>query len=122
MFVEQFLDSGSSRCNRSCCYNRRQFLEFLIIFNILQQLHRGNCVEIGLELDKPELGKGLREDICDLVLGGDVSDFKFAGVDVFSNEMEIYLDVIHWSMEYWISYKVSCSNIVPPECWSFRDL
>ena len=34
-----------------------------MIFNTLRQLHRGNHVEIGLELDKSEIGKGLREDI-----------------------------------------------------------
>ena len=76
---------------------------FLIIFNTLWQSHRGNHVEIGLELDKPKLGKGLHEDICELVLGGDISDFKFAGVDVLSNEMEIYFNVLHSSIKYWIS-------------------
>ena len=98
-----FLDSGSSRCNGTARFNRGQFLAFPIIFNTLRQSHCGNHVEIGFELDKPEFGKGLREDICELVLGGDVSDFKFACVDVFSNKMEIYLDVLHLSMEYWIS-------------------
>ena len=46
-----------------------------------------------------ELEKGLHEDICELVLGGDVSDYKFVCVDVFLNKMEIYLDVLHSSME-----------------------
>ena len=89
-------------------------MAFPIIFNTLRQSHRGNHVEISFELDKPELGKGLREDICELVLGGDVSDFKFACVDVFWNKMEIYLDVLHSSMEYWISCKVSGSDVVTP--------
>ena len=92
------MDSGSSRCNETACFNRGQFLAFPIIFNTHWQSHRGNHVDIGLDL-----GKGLCEDICELVLGGDVSDFKFACVDVFSNKMEIYLDVLHSSMEYWIS-------------------
>ena len=87
----------------TACFNHGLFLAFPIIFNTLRQSHHGNHVEIGLKLDEPELGKRLREDICELVLGGDVSDFKFAFVDVFSNKMEIYLDVLHLSMEYWIS-------------------
>ena len=59
-----------------------------------------NHVKIGLELDKQELGKGLREDICKLVLSGDVSDFKLVGVDAFPKKMEIFFDVFHSSMEY----------------------
>ena len=95
--------SISSSCNGSSRYNHGQFLAFMIIFNTLRQSHRGNHVEIGLELDEPELEKGLREDICELVLGGDVINFNFADVDVFSNKIEIYFDVLHSSMEYWIS-------------------
>jgi hypothetical protein len=73
------------------------------MFNTPSILTRGHNIQIATKFAEQWQRQRFGHDICDLILGGDWSYFKLTPRNLFPYKVIVNFNMLHTSMEYWIS-------------------